>query len=67
MTKEEEGIYDASKYNDSYDRACKRAMEQSVGLPIGVQVASLPFKDELVLRIMKEIEMEITFDTAPAL
>ena len=37
------------------------------GLPIGVQVASLPFKDELVLRIMKEIEMEITFDTAPAL
>jgi fatty acid amide hydrolase len=67
VTKEEEGIYDASKYNDSYDRACKRAMEQSVGLPIGVQVASLPFKDELVLRIMKEIEMEITFDTAPAL
>ena len=66
VTKDEEGIYDASSNADSYDRVAQKEMEESKGLPIGVQVACLPYRDEMVLRIMKEVETEICFDSAPA-
>ena len=29
----------------------------SEGLPVGVQCAGLPFQEELVLRIMKEVQL----------
>ena len=67
VKEEEDGVYNFSKYNDSYDRAAKKEMKNSAGLPIGVQVASLPYKDELVLRIMKEIEIEVDFVAMPAI
>ena len=51
---------------DSYDRAAQKEMEGAKGLPVGVQVACLPYRDEMALRIMKEVETEICFDSAPA-
>lgn len=33
-----------------------QATKQSVGSPINVQVVGLPFKEEIVLRVMKELE-----------
>ena len=33
-----------------------QAMKGSEGLPVNVQVASLPWQEEVVLRVMKEIE-----------
>jgi Asp-tRNA(Asn)/Glu-tRNA(Gln) amidotransferase A subunit family amidase len=31
-------------------------MTNSAGLPVGVQVATLPFQEEKALRVMKEIQ-----------
>ena len=37
----------------------KAEMDGAVGLPVNVQVASYPNKDEMVLRVMKEIEESV--------
>lgn len=34
-------------------------MRGSEGLPVNVQVAALPWQEELVLRIMKEIQTDL--------
>ncbi|XP_043859015.1 fatty-acid amide hydrolase 1 [Dromiciops gliroides] len=43
-------------YGDSMDKAFKKVISGSVGLPIAVQCVSLPFREELCLRFMKEVE-----------
>ena len=43
-------------YNDLLTSACNKVMENSEGLPYAVQVVGLPYKDEVVLRVMKEVE-----------
>ena len=35
--------------------------DNTKGMPIGVQVATLPFADELCLNVMKQIEEEVNF------
>jgi len=30
-------------------------MKDSVGLPVGVQVVTMPFEDEICLKVMKDI------------
>jgi fatty acid amide hydrolase len=44
-----------------------KMMKQSKGLPIGIQVAALPYHDELVLRAMKIISEQLSFEDRPAL
>ncbi len=46
---------------DSIAKAAARAMRGSAGLPVGVQVATMPFADELCLRIMKDLEAAVGF------
>ncbi|CAG7834509.1 unnamed protein product [Allacma fusca] len=46
-------------YDNRGDQALKmsqQACKESIGSPIGVQVVGLPFKEELVLRVMEELD-----------
>lgn len=45
-----------SKLNDMYNKLIKKSMNDSLGLPIGIQVAAMPYKEELLLRIIKDID-----------
>uniref|UniRef100_A0A913HJ60 Anoctamin n=1 Tax=Strongyloides stercoralis TaxID=6248 RepID=A0A913HJ60_STRER len=44
------------KINDRYNNIAKNIGKDGFGLPLGVQVAAPPFKEETVLRVMKDIE-----------
>ncbi|CAH8518936.1 unnamed protein product [Heterobilharzia americana] len=55
----EESKVMAEQYKRSGDRYHNQVLshqEESEGLPIGVQVVAKPWKEELVLRVMKELE-----------
>lgn len=54
--KETDGEVYTDKWNDSYTKECQRVLKGSVGLPVGVQVTGLPYQEEVVLRVMKELE-----------
>eukprot|EP00940_MAST-03C_sp_MAST-3C-sp2_P001637 g1637.t1 len=51
----EDGKY-TETYGDIVDHLAVKAMCGSVGMPIGVQVTGLPFKEETVLYAMQELE-----------
>ena len=57
---EEEQIYE-DNINDSYTKSFKDNMLGSKGLPVGVHISALPWKDELVFDVMKVIEENIYF------
>lgn len=40
----------------------KNDLKGSEGLPVNVHVAALPNQDEMVLRVMKEIESVVNFN-----
>ncbi|CAK85678.1 unnamed protein product (macronuclear) [Paramecium tetraurelia] len=44
-------------------RFMKRDLQGAIGLPVNVQVAALPNQDEMVLRVMKEIEAAVKFNS----
>ncbi|CEF60473.1 Fatty-acid amide hydrolase 1 [Strongyloides ratti] len=44
------------KINDRYNKIAKKIGKDGFGLPLGVQVAAPPYKEETVLRVMKDIE-----------
>ena len=54
--KESDGEAYKDQWNDSYTKESQRVLKGSVGLPVGVQVSGLPFQEEVVLRVMKELE-----------
>lgn len=46
-------------FDDEGDLALKfarKSVKESIGAPIGVQCVALPYKDEIVLRLMMELE-----------
>ncbi|KAK5616254.1 hypothetical protein CRENBAI_015162 [Crenichthys baileyi] len=43
-------------YQDSWDKLHKQAVTGAEGLPLAVQCVALPWRDELCLRFMKEVE-----------
>ena len=47
---------DANSFENPVYKLLRKAGAQSEGLPIGVQVAALPFREEICLRAMLEIE-----------
>jgi fatty acid amide hydrolase len=51
-----------SKVNDSLTTFMKDTMKESINLPIAIQVASLPNRDEICLRVMKDIDSFYSFD-----
>ena len=57
-----EDVYESKNHSgDMYHKKAKLCMENSEGLPVGIQVTTLPFKDEKCLFVMKEIEIIINF------
>jgi len=42
--------------NEPFEELLKWRMTGSEGLPVGVQVVAFPFREELCLRVMREIE-----------
>jgi len=62
--REDEQTYEATK-GDIMGKAIAEAVAGSVGLPVGVQIAALPFQDELCLRLMREVEGVIAFKCTP--
>lgn len=61
LVKKEEQFY-SDNINDSFTKCLDNNMKNSAGLPVGIQVCGLPWKDELVMKIMSEIESEIKED-----
>ncbi|XP_077995975.1 vitamin D3 hydroxylase-associated protein-like isoform X1 [Glandiceps talaboti] len=53
---DEENLEHNFRVKDGYDQMAKEACKDSVGLPVGVQCVALPWREELCLRLMKEIE-----------
>jgi len=47
------------KAHDYFERLLVNSSKDTLDFPVGVQVASLPYHDELVLRVMREIEESI--------
>lgn len=45
-----------SKFDDMVTAEAKKCMIDSAGLPVGVQIAAMPFKDEECLALMQHIE-----------
>ncbi|RCN38269.1 hypothetical protein ANCCAN_15830 [Ancylostoma caninum] len=44
---------------DPWYRLAKDACKDCVGYPVNVQVAAPPYKEELVLRILRDIEIAV--------
>ncbi|XP_077996177.1 vitamin D3 hydroxylase-associated protein-like [Glandiceps talaboti] len=60
VTKEDEDNLESHfVVEDTYDQMAKEACTGSVGLPVGVQCVALPWREELCLRLMKEIETAV--------
>lgn len=59
-----EDIY-YDKYNDITTKAAKKCMQGSEGLPIALQIVALPYKDELLLGVMKLVENIFQFHKHP--
>lgn len=59
--KESEQIYSDPVHKDSMAKGCEESMEGAKGLPMGIEVMCLPYKDEQVLRVMKIIEKDAKF------
>jgi len=62
----EQGYDEAPRQaSDAFTLEARRTVLGSEGLPVGVQVAALPWKDETALRVMKELEGKIGFKEQP--
>lgn len=53
---EDERMLAHYKSTDLISRTVKEGAQGSVGLPVGVQVVGLPYREEICLRVMKELE-----------
>uniref|UniRef100_A0A158QQK6 fatty acid amide hydrolase n=1 Tax=Haemonchus placei TaxID=6290 RepID=A0A158QQK6_HAEPC len=45
---------------DSWYRTAKDACKDSIGYPVNVQVAAPPYREEIVLRLLRDIEIAVT-------
>lgn len=53
-------------FGDIWDSTLKKAMKNSVGLPVAVQCVALPWQEELCLRFMREVELLMTPEKRPS-
>lgn len=67
VTKEEEDYTTCGSPKDRFYPLAVRTMQGAEGLPVGVQLAALPWDDEKCLAAMKELESEIGFHKLPPL
>lgn len=54
-------VKDGGDPEDMFSLGVRQAMENSIALPMAVQVAALPYRDELVIKLMRDIETEVKF------
>jgi len=64
VVRDDEQTYEAAR-GDIVAKAIAEAVAGSAGLPVGVQVSAMPFRDELCLRLMREMEEVIAFKCKP--
>lgn len=53
--------YYETKYTDAIAKSLEENMKESEGLPVGIQVAGMPWMDEEVFAVMKVIEKEVHY------
>jgi Asp-tRNA(Asn)/Glu-tRNA(Gln) amidotransferase A subunit family amidase len=58
FVREDEQTYE-SRIDDQATQLCKVTMRGSAGLPVGVQIACPPGRDELTLNLMKQFETKL--------
>ena len=51
-----EEAYNDPSADDGMAKLARKMCAGSAGLPVGVQVVGAPWRDELTLRVMKELE-----------
>lgn len=55
--KEDEQYYESKENpNELITKTCRKALENSKGMPLGIQVSTLPYEDEKCLTIMKHFQ-----------
>ena len=54
-------VKDGGDPEDMLSRGVRQAMHNSISMPMAVQIASLPYQDETVIRLLREIEEEVRF------
>lgn len=52
---------DGGDPDDTLAQAARLAMKDSISLPMGAQIMALPYRDEVVIRLLREIESEVKF------
>ncbi|OMJ85272.1 hypothetical protein SteCoe_13431 [Stentor coeruleus] len=55
LVESKDACYDDS-FNDTITQSCNDLMKDGQGLPYSLQIVALPFKDEVALRVMKDVE-----------
>ncbi|CAD6192867.1 unnamed protein product [Caenorhabditis auriculariae] len=59
VTKDDEEKLEAYPETDVWYKLAKKATKGTVGFPVGVQVAAPPFREEIVLRVLRDIEKAV--------
>nr|CDJ82041.1 Amidase domain containing protein [Haemonchus contortus] len=57
---DEQKLQDNYPTTDSWYRTAKEACKDSIGYPVNVQVAAPPYREEIVLRLLRDIEIAVT-------
>lgn len=52
---------------DMFDKSAIADLKGAVGMPVGIQVSTLPWEDELCLAVMREVESGIGFHKFPSI
>lgn len=58
--REDEQYYN-SKFNGIFESSMRRCMNGSAGLPVGIQVISFSWREEMILKLMKILETGLQF------
>ncbi|CAM9303295.1 unnamed protein product [Ectocarpus sp. 12 AP-2014] len=70
LVRPDEQDYDVKRLpvnqRDGTARLARETMRGSAGLPVGVQVMTMPFQEELALHAMREVEKAVKFVAVPA-
>ena len=61
VTEEDEAALKSYPLRDKWDREIVKAAKDGVGLPVAVQLVAPPWKDEVCLRAMKEVELAVQY------
>lgn len=59
---DEEISVTASKFSDDWQKKAEETLKNTRGLPLGIQIATKPFEDELCLEIMRQIDENVTLE-----